>query len=387
MQETVRLFDMDSHETEFEACVLSCEEDNGLYRTVLDRTLFFPEEGGQTCDRGTINNIEVVKVLEEDRVIYHWLKEPLWEGDTVTGVIDWDKRFSDMQQHSGEHIVSGLMHKYFKFDNVGFHLGSEFVTMDFNGVISEDQLRMIEYKANEAVAKDIEIKISWPSEEELAQMSYRSKKALEGPVRIVEIPGYDVCACCAPHVYRTGEIGIIRLVNMMHYKGGIRVEMLCGFRALADALVKEKNIYSVSSMLSVKPEETSEAVRRLKDENGALKQERNDLKWSALESRIEQIPADSGNVCLFDEFMDRGNMRRAYNALVKRCSGLCACFVGDDENGYRYVSGGRNVDAAAQGKAMNEALNGHGGGSGEMFQGSLSCSREEITEYFENMKN
>ena len=209
MMETIRLFDEDSHQTLFEGCVLSCEQDGDLYKITLNQTMFFPEEGGQSCDRGTLNDIPVEKVLEKDRVIYHWVKEPLWEGDTVTGCVDWEKRFSDMQQHTGEHIVSGLIHEYFKLNNVGFHLGSEAVTMDFDGVITREQLRMIEHKANEAVAKNLPVKITWPSREELMEIPYRSKKEIDGPIRIVEIPGYDICACCAPHVHFTGEIGMI----------------------------------------------------------------------------------------------------------------------------------------------------------------------------------
>lgn len=382
MTETIRLFDENSQDTGFEGCVLSCEADGDLYKVVLNQTLFFPEEGGQTCDRGTLNDIPVEKVLEKDRVIYHWLKEPLWEGDTVTGLIDWEKRFSDMQQHSGEHIVSGLMHEYFKFDNVGFHLGSEAVTMDFNGVITEEQLRMIEQKANEAVVKNLEVKVSWPSKEELAVLPYRSKKPLEGPVRIVEIPGYDICACCAPHVRRTGEIGMIRLVGMMKYKGGIRVEMLCGFRAMADYIEKEKNVLRISRLLSAKPYEVAAAAEKLKEENDLLRQETADLRMAIMEEKISRLPADMTDICFFDPHMNGRNMRHVFNRLMQRFSGLIACFVGDDETGYRYVLGGQTVDVIAEGKKMNEALNGRGGGSKEMFQGNVRAKRSEIEAYF-----
>lgn len=382
VQETIRLFDEDSHETLFEGCVLSCEPDGNLYKVVLNQTLFFPEEGGQTCDKGTLNDIPVEKVMETDRIVYHWVKEPLWEGDTVTGMIDWQKRFSDMQQHSGEHIVSGLMHEYFKFDNVGFHLGSEVVTMDFNGTLTEEQLRMIEFKANEAVVRNLEIKVAWPSPEELAELEYRSKKPLEGPVRIVEIPGYDICACCAPHVKRTGEIGMIRLVGMEKYKGGIRVSMLCGFRALADYLEKEKNVGKISVMLSAKPYEAAAAVEKLKAENMALKQQSLVLKQAVLKGHIENLPVSEGPVCFFDAFMDKTNSRYALNLLLERFEGICACFEGSDETGYRYVLGSRTADVIAEGKRLNEMLNGRGGGSKEMFQGSVKAVKSDIEKYF-----
>ena len=286
MIETIRLFDEDSHQTLFEGCVLSCEQDGDLYKVTLNQTMFFPEEGGQSCDKGTLNDILVEKVLEKDRVIYHWVKEPLWEGDTVTGSVDWEKRFSDMQQHTGEHIVSGLIHEHFKLNNVGFHLGSEAVTMDFDGVITREQLRMIEYRANEAVARNLPVKITWPSKEELMEIPYRSKKEIDGPIRIVEIPGYDICACCAPHVHNTGEIGMIRLIGMEKYKGGVRIQMLCGFRALADALEKERNVYDISAQLSAKPYEVAAAVEKLKAESLALKQEMNGLKMDILQEKI-----------------------------------------------------------------------------------------------------
>ena len=204
-------------------------------------------------------------------------------------------------------------------------------------------------------------------------------------IRIVEIPGYDICACCAPHVHFTGEIGMIRLTGMEKYKGGVRIQMLCGFRALADALEKERNVYDISAQLSAKPYEVAAAVEKLKNENLALKQEMTGMKMDILQEKITALPENEQNICFFDKHMDKSNMRYAFNLLVEKCSGLCGCFDGDDENGYRYVMGGRDVDVIAAGKAMNEALDGRGGGSKEMFQGSLKAAREQIEEYFANL--
>jgi alanyl-tRNA synthetase len=383
--ETIRLFDEDSRLEVFEACVLACEEDKDGYKVVLNQTAFFPEEGGQTCDQGTLQDIPVEKVVEEDKVIYHWLKEPLWEGDTVTGVIDWKKRFSDMQQHSGEHIVSGLMHEYHHLDNVGFHLGSECVTMDFNGVITEEELQKIEYKANEAVAANLKIRVTWPSQEELAELPYRSKKPLEGPIRIVEIPGYDICACCAPHVTRTGEIGIIKLIGMEKYKGGIRVSMLCGFRALADYREKEKSVRQISVLLSAKSDQIADAVRRQKEENTCLKAELNLLKTAMIEEKISHLPVSSGAVCFFEERLDKTNIRKVWTLLKEKTDSLCGCFAGNDETGYHYVIGSKTLDVSIEGRKLNEALGGRGGGSAEMFQGSLPATRTAIEDYFKSI--
>ena len=194
-----------------------------------------------------------------------------------------------------------------------------------------------------------------------------------------------ICACCAPHVHFTGEIGMIRLTGMEKYKGGVRIQMLCGFRALADALEKERNVYDISAQLSAKPYEVAAAVEKLKNENLALKQEMTGMKMDILQEKITALPENEQNICFFDKHMDKSNMRYAFNLLVEKCSGLCGCFDGDDENGYRYVMGGRDVDVIAAGKAMNEALDGRGGGSKEMFQGSLKAAREQIEKYFANL--
>ena len=289
---TRRLFDEDPGLLTFSAAVISCEKEKNMYKAVLDETAFFPEEGGQTCDKGRLGGQEVVRVTEKDHIIYHYIKEPIIPGSTVNGSIDWEKRFSDMQQHTGEHIVSGLMHSRFGFDNVGFHLGSVYVTMDFNGTITEEELSEIELEANRAVVSNLPVCVTWPDDKTLSALAYRSKKELEGPVRIVEIPGIDVCACCAPHVRMTGEIGIIKLVRMESYKGGIRVYMLCGFRALADYDEKLKAVYSISEALSLKPEKTADGVKKLKSEQTSLKEQVNILKWEFIMHDINRLSVE-----------------------------------------------------------------------------------------------
>ena len=387
-EETKKLYYEDSHRKEFKATVLSCEErltakgKKDGYAVVLDQTAFFPEGGGQFGDRGWIDDVEVYDTHEKGGVILHYTKTPVEVGTTVTGKLDFAERFSRMQEHSGEHIVSGIVHRLHGYDNVGFHLGSENTTLDFNGELSEEQLQEVERLANEAVFADLPIQISYPSKEELKTLDYRSKIEIEGQVRLVEIPGVDICACCAPHVHNTGEIGMIRLIGMEKYKGGVRIQMLCGFRALADALEKERNVYDISAQLSAKPYEVAAAVEKLKAESLALKQEMNGLKMDILQEKIALLPGDSQNVCFFDKHMDKSNLRYAFNLLAEKCSGLCGCFDGDDEKGYRYVLGGKNVDVVAAGKALNEALEGRGGGSKEMFQGSLQASKVQIEEYF-----
>ena len=211
--ETEKLFYKDSFTKEFQAKVTACEPWKTGYRIVLSQTGFFPEGGGQTADTGRLNAVPVLDVQEEQGILYHFTQQPLEVGTEVKGTLNWEERFWKMQHHSGEHIVSGLIHKHFGYHNVGFHLGSQVVTLDFDGIITKEELRMIEKEANQAVAQNIEIQVSYPSKEELSRLEYRSKIEIEGQVRIVTIPGYDVCACCAPHMRYTGQIGMIKLVR------------------------------------------------------------------------------------------------------------------------------------------------------------------------------
>lgn len=384
MEKTIRLFDLDSRMRTFDARVLSVYEDKKMYAVVLDQTAFFPEEGGQTCDQGILGGIDVEHVAEKDGVIIHYLKQPLTEGSTVSGEIDWEKRFSDMQQHSGEHIVSGLVHQKYGYDNVGFHLGSAFVTMDFNGVLTSEQLREIEQKANEVVVSNVAIQVSWPSKEALDALDYRSKKELEGSVRIVTIPGTDVCACCAPHVMRTGEIGMIRLINMESYKGGVRVYMLCGFRALHDYRQKSEAVSRIGSLLSAKPEVVAEAAAKKKQEADSLRTQLNQLKSDWLEAKIRQLDMTKAAICFFDPLLDKKSIKHAWQTLSDLHEGVSACFAGDDETGYQFMLGGGD-DAREAGKAMTQALDGRGGGSKEMFQGNLKASKMDIENYFADL--
>lgn len=404
-ENTKRLYYIDSHMQRFEGKVLDCIEKENSYLIVLDQTAFFPEGGGQSADKGEvkINSssaiIEVIDVQDKDDIIYHTVTNPMEIGTIVTGCIDFDARFIAMQHHSGEHIVSGLVHSNFGYDNVGFHMGSDAVTMDFNGILTEDDIRKIEYLANEAVYKNVPMIETYPSKEELKKLDYRSKKELTGQVRIVSIPDsvdregnisdsyYDVCACCAPHVYRTGEIGIIKLISFMKYKGGTRVSMLCGYEALEDYNRKENNVLSISSILSSKPYEVADAVKRIKEEANSLKGTMSNLEMQLLEYKAKEIPDDSTNVCLFDNDIEPGNLRRYCNIVIERCSGFAALFTGSNEAGYKYIIGSKTMDVKNLGKELNEVFGGRGGGSKEMVQGSIIGKQEDIQAFIREKFN
>lgn len=280
---------------------MSCEKDKDGYKVVLDRTAFFPEGGGQYGDIGTLGDAKVLDTKEKEGIIFHKTDKPVDVGSSVHGVLDWEVRFERMQQHSGEHIISGLVHQKFGYDNVGFHLGADYCTMDFNGPITKEQLMEIEREANRVVFSNLEVKILYPDRETLDAMTYRSKIEIDGQVRIIEIPGVDVCACCAPHVASTGEIGLIKLVDMTNYKGGERINMLSGIRALVDYEKKQENAKCIGSLLCEKENHISDAVCKLKDEQTKLKQTVAELQKKLLIYKANEIDVTKEMVCVFDD--------------------------------------------------------------------------------------
>ena len=384
IRKTIRLYDEDAYRTEFEAEVLACEEVDKkagkAYQVWLDQTLFFPEEGGQSPDMGTIDGVEVLDVQIKDEVIAHTLVSPLTVGATVKGVVDWQHRFYNMQQHSGEHIFSGIVHNRFGYDNVGFHLSDSIVTMDFNGVISAEEIAEIETAVNQAIIENIPVEVSFPTKEELKTLEYRSKIEIEGQVRIVTIPGYDVCACCAPHVRRTGEIGMLKVMNVQSYKGGVRVSILCGFRALEAFRQKADIITELMAQFSTNQEAIVENVVKLKNANQTMKNQLATAKQELMEYKVSAIPEDSENAILFESDLETPVVRNVVNGLVEKFAGISAVFVGDDENGYQFIVGSKNKDCRAIAAALREKLSARGGGSDKMIQGSVAASQLQIGE-------
>ncbi len=379
---TKKLYDFDGHLAKFEATVLSCEKTEKGWRATLDQTAFFPEGGGQKADTGSLGGANVFDVQIESGVIFHELDAPLTVGETVFGEIDYETRFRRMQNHSGEHIVSGLIHTLFGFENVGFHMGSECVTVDYSGELSEEQLARVEALANRAVWENREIRIEYPAPETLKTIPYRSKLDLKDDVRIVTIDGYDICACCAPHVSRTGEIGVIKLLEAIRYKGGTRLNMLCGFDALADYDEKYRVLRKISNRLSAKQNEAFEAVLRLEEEIAAQKNSLYFLKKSLIEAKIAAMEETAGSICLFEESLEADSMRRLANEGAQRCGGICIVLSGSDQKGYSFIAASRNVPLREEAKKIAAALCGKGGGSDEMIQGRISASRKEIEAYF-----
>ena len=382
MQKTIRLFDLDSYLQTFDATVLDCMCDGERFAIVLNRTAFFPEEGGQSADTGTLGSARVLDVQEKDGIILHYTDAALEIGSCVQGQLDFAQRYRKMQIHSGEHIVSGLMHRKYGFSNVGFHLGGE-ITMDFDGELSRAQLDEIEDEANRIIYENVAITAEYPSAEVLAATEYRSKLELTDNVRLVTIGEYDVCACCAPHVARTGEIGMIKLLDAIRYKGGMRIHFLAGSAALEHYRKTWSDVATLSAMMSVKQCEVVEGLKKKDaeiDKRGALI---SSLRRQLLDFKIAALEQTRGNLCIFTDDPDMLSLRLLVNAGVEKCTGICAAFSGDDTQGYKYIMGSATVDLRAISKQINAALGGKGGGSAQMIQGSCTVSEQIIRAYFE----
>lgn len=369
------------YQREFDAEVLRCEKSKKGWDVVLEKTVFYPEGGGQPCDLGILGGVQVLEVHERGGEIVHTCSGPLEAGTTVHGAIDWDRRFDLMQQHSGEHLVSGLVHAKYGYDNVGFHMGQDSITIDFNGLIDEEGLREIERQANEAVYANLETDIFYPDRETLFTLPYRSKKELEGQVRLVRFPGVDLCACCGTHVARTGEIGLIRLFSCVHFREGVRIELLCGHRCF-DYLCRIQNQnHAVSTQLSAKPLETGEAVHRVCAELAEAKARIAAMEDEQFREKAERL-AGTGDVLLFEAPMAPDSVRKLCDRVLSRCGGRCAVFAGSDESGWKYAIGDGSGDLRPFVKAMNAALQGRGGGKPGFVQGSAAASRAEIEAFF-----
>ena len=376
----------DSHVSEFEARVISCHgEEDGRFEIILDRTAFFPEGGGQPSDEGKLlfdgGEATVSHVFEKDGIITHICSSAIAKNTAVCGKLDFDKRFRRMQNHSGEHIISGIAHSLYGFENVGFHIGSEDTTLDFNGVLDDDQIRELETLANEAVWKNVPFTVLFPTDEELEALDYRSKKEIAGQVRLVRVEGYDLCACCAPHVFRSGEIGVIKIVSYIHYKGGVRLHILCGRDALEYFEYTDDSVFAVSRMLSTKHDELFSAVKRLSDELAEQKHATAEIRSGLAKLRAASLAPTDGNIVVIDPLLDTQDMRALANTGAGMAKGVCAVFSPKD-GGYNYIIASGTADLRALAKEINRALNGRGGGSSAMIQGSVSCTERDICEYF-----
>ena len=376
---TIKLYENDSYIKDFSATVVSCEEKDGAYYIVLDKTAFFPEGGGQDADKGKINDADVLDVHIKNDVIYHKVNKPFEENQEVNCVLDWDTRFSRMQNHTGEHIVSGVIHSLFDYNNVGFHMNDSVITLDVDGPLTEENIREVELKSNKAIYDNKSIKAIYPTAEELPDYDYRSKLDITEGVRLIEIEDYDLCACCAPHVARTGEIGIIKILSFIPYKKGTRIEMICGSLALNDYSKLHATNKSVMNMLSAKRFEIAEAVERIQTELSNVRAENKKLMADLATLKMEKH-ISGNNVCVFIDGVSYDELRNCSNSLIEEFE-YCYLFSNTDDNNYIYVVSSKENNVREEVQNLNKAFNGKGGGRDTYAQGKITGDKESILEY------
>ena len=383
--QTERLYYKDSYIKEFKAKAISCEKRDGFYAVILDKTAFFPEGGGQKSDTGFIGDIKVFDVQEENGEIIHKSKEEIKINETYSCKIDWEKRFLRMQNHTGEHIISGIVNRKYGYDNVGFHLDDEYVMFDFNGELTREQLDEIEYEANEIIYKNIKVNTSFPDEKELTTLEYRSKLELTENVRIVTIDGVDVCACCAPHVNSTAEVGIIKLLDFMKHRGGVRIVMKAGKLALLDYRDKYKNALGISNLLSVKQQDIFTATEKFYNDLGEERRKFYEYRLSVAERDKENLTEINGSLILVTNGYDSDMMREVVNFATEKTLKYGAVFSGNDSDGYSFVIASKSQDMNILRNELNSKLNGRGGGRDGMIQGKATTTKEKIIDFFKEV--
>ena len=382
---TEKLYYEDAYLHEFTAVVTACEPVKDGFALELDRTAFFPEGGGQPADTGRVGEAVIRDVHEKDGRILHCADRALPVGERVDCAVDWEQRRRRMQNHSGEHVFSGTIHCLYGLNNVGFHMGADCMTIDFDGELSESELAAAESAANEALREDLALRVFYPSREELAALEYRSKKELTGQVRLVEIPGVDLCACCAPHVRRTGEIGVIKLLSAERHRGGVRIELVCGLDALDDYRRRQSESAAVSRLLSVPKEQIAAAVERQLEQQAKQKERIAALSMAMAQQMAENMEAAEANLVIFDELLDEVALRELVNLLMEKCR-IAAVFFGG-EGSRRYIIGSKAVDLRQCAREINAGIGGRGGGSPSMITGRAGADDDTIRNFIEKYKS
>lgn len=381
---TEKLYYQDAYETAFRAKVLDCQKEKEHFLVTLDRTYFYPEGGGQPADHGTLGGAAVLDVHEKDGVILHTTDKPLETGTEVEGSLDWERRFDLMQNHSGEHILSGIICGRYNCDNVGFHMGKETVTIDFNTKIPPEEVAGMEEKANVAIWRNTPFATQYPSKEELAAMDYRSKKELDGQVRIVQAGEYDCCACCGTHVRLAGEIGQIKIISMQNYKGGTRLEVVCGKRALEDYRKKADAAEYAGQQLSVPAEQAGKAVENLLAEKNSLIQAFNQLKWTYFTEKAAQLPEGTENAAFFADGLNSKDLTHFADTLLKQAGKRAAVFSKKEgEAAFAFVLLSKEKDARELTEEMRALFDCKGGGKPDAVQGKVTAEKAELAAFFE----
>jgi alanyl-tRNA synthetase len=312
---TQHLYWEDPYQREFDARVIETSEMDGHSAVVLDKTCFYPTSGGQPHDLGTLNGVAVLDVVEMDGRILHVLSESLTTAD-AHGMIDWSRRFDHMQQHTGQHILSAAFERELDGATVSFHLGSESSTIDVAlPALSPEQVARVEKLSNRIVMENRAVITREYAPKETAPLPLRKPPQVGGPIRVVTVEGFDVCACGGTHVRTTGEIGAIHIRGWERRRGATRVAFLCGWRAVRDYQAKDRSCQALASALSVGTSEVVEAMDRLIEAEQAARRQSNDLRQRLLDCELPQLAGEAERVggmrvlCRVLQGYDAGNMR------------------------------------------------------------------------------
>lgn len=375
---------IDEYQKTIQSKVIECIKVKKGYDIVLENTCFYPEGGGQPADKGILDGQEVLDVQKKQGMIYHTVKKSIEIGKEVNGSIDWEYHFDLTQNHTAEHIISGLVYQLYGFHNVGFHMGKEAIILDFDGKLCAEQVEEVEKKANEAIMQNKTVKIYYPDKQQLSKLCYRSKKALEGVVRIVEVPGYDICACCGTHTKTTGEIGCIKIISFQNYKGGTRLSMMAGKRALQDYNQKSKNVDAISHLLCVPTNDILQAVEKLKKEKDMLHFQMNMLEKEKLEQIAKTVEQGSKKAIFFEKIHNNKTLQYFASLLSERAE-IAAVFSGEEKEGYHYILMSQKRDMKELKQKLSETFQCNGGGTNEMIQGKIQSTECDIIHFFDKL--
>lgn len=379
---TIKLYNISAYESSFTATVLRCEPEDGGFSVLLHQTLFFPEAGGQSCDSGRIAGLPVLWVEEKAGEIFHHLPSPLPVGETVQGEIDFPARYRKMQCHTGEHIFSGTLHRLYGCDNVGFHLGDDGMTVDTDRFLTAEEIAVAEAETNAAIRRNLPVEVLYPTPEEAAGLLYRSKKEITSELRIVRIGDVDTCACCAPHVKATGEVGLLKVTECRKHKSGVRMKLLAAADAVSDYQEKHRTAVFLSQLLSVPPEKIQEPVQTLLQETGRMKGEIAALRREILRREAAELPATTGNICLFTDCGDLRILSETAFSLRQKAGGVSVVLCGAGSAGYRFAMASEKSSLSVVAEAAHQALGGKSGGNAELFRGTFTAEKEAIAAFF-----
>jgi alanyl-tRNA synthetase len=384
---TERIYYTDPACTEFDATVVSASTTDGRPVVVLDRTAFYPTSGGQPNDTGSLGDADVTDVVDlDDGSIGHVVSAPLAEGARVHGRVDWARRFDHMQQHTGQHILSAAFDRLHRARTVGFHLGAVLSTLDLDKVLGGDALAAAESDANRIVWENRPVSIRFATPEEAASMTFRKEPTRSGPLRVIEVEGFDTSACGGTHVARAGEIGVIALRSWEKFRGGMRLEFVCGARALREFRLLRDAVTGSLRYLSVAPQDLPSAIDGAQAENRELRRTMRDLgerlavhEAAALVCRARDV----GGARVIVESLegwDQSGLKALASAAAGQ-PGVVAALLSAGEPALIVISRAPDVrlDASAVLKALLARFGGKGGGKPELAQGGgLAGARPEM---------